>query len=268
MDLESKIDDLYRLPPGEFTAARNALAKTVTGDAARQVKSQAKPTLVPWSVNQLYWKAKGVYERLMKSGDAMRSAQIAALKGRAGEVQRAAEAHKKALADAMREATKLAAAQGLNPAADDLSRMLEALSLAPTPPEHPGRFTELVQPAGFEALTGVSGMKSADALKYVGPSFSSGAKSLGAASSEKATLKRTKEDEDRERAERAAELEREREAARERKEAENRLKAAEQTLERARAAELKARETYDSAQENRRTAEAALFAARKAVRDL
>jgi hypothetical protein len=264
MDLESKIDDLYRLPPGEFTAARNVLAKTLTGDAAKRVKSLAKPTLVPWAVNQLYWKSKAVYERLMKSGDGLRSAQIAALKGRGAEVQRASEAHKKALADALREATKIAAAEALNPGSDDLSRMLETLSLAPADPEHPGRFTELIQPAGFEALAGVGALKGVSALKAV----SAGKAVNQAKAGSHADAQSAKEDEERERAERAAEIEREREAAKERKEAEAQLKAAEQKLERARAAELKAREAYDSAQEDRRAAEAALFAARKVVRDL
>ena len=34
--------------------------------------------------------------------------------------------------------------------------MLEALSLSADPPAPPGRFTELLQPAGFEALVGVT----------------------------------------------------------------------------------------------------------------
>lgn len=263
MNLDSKIDDLYKLPPSEFTAARNGLAKAAGGDDAKRVKSLAKPTLVPWAVNQLYWKSKPVYEQLLKSGDALRSAQIAALKGRDADVQRASEAHKKALADAMREAEKLAAAAALNPDADTLSRMLEALSLAPERPEHPGRFTELMQPAGFEALAGVGALKGVSALRAVGSGTTVNPAKAGSHNARAA-----KEEVERERAERAAEMEREREAARERKEAEARLKAAEQTLERARAAEAQARNAYDSAQEERRAAESALFAARKAVRDL
>ena len=39
--------------------------------------------VVPWAVNQLFWKARHVYERLMKSGEALRKAQIAALKAAA-----------------------------------------------------------------------------------------------------------------------------------------------------------------------------------------
>jgi hypothetical protein len=153
--LDAKIDDLYRLSLTEFTAARNALAKTLTGDEGKRVRALVKPTLVPWALNQLFWKARPTYDRLLKSGDALRKAQIAALKGRGGDVRRASEAHREALADAVREAARLADTQGARPGADDLGRMLEALSLAATHPERPGRLTEIVQPAGFEALAGV-----------------------------------------------------------------------------------------------------------------
>ena len=37
--LDAKIDDLYQLPLGEFTGARNALAKSLSGDEAKRVHS-------------------------------------------------------------------------------------------------------------------------------------------------------------------------------------------------------------------------------------
>jgi len=77
--LDAKIDDLYRLPLSEFTGARNALAKTLTGDEAKRVRALEKPTVVPWAVNQVYWRARSTYDRLMKSGEKLRAAQIAAL---------------------------------------------------------------------------------------------------------------------------------------------------------------------------------------------
>ena len=54
--LESSIDRLYEGPLDQFVAERHALAKTVTGDEARQVKQLAKPTVVAWAVNQVYWR--------------------------------------------------------------------------------------------------------------------------------------------------------------------------------------------------------------------
>jgi len=155
VDLDDRIDDLYKLPLSEFTSARNALAKTLQGNEAKRVKALSKPTVVPWAINQLYWHAPKTYERLLDRGAKLRKAQIAALsgKGKQDALREATDAHRAAIAEAAREATRLAS---VNAHADELARTLEALSLAPDPPEQQGRLTEALQPAGFEALTGVT----------------------------------------------------------------------------------------------------------------
>jgi hypothetical protein len=153
--LESKIDDLYRGPLDEFTAARNALAKTLSGAEAARVRKLAKPSLVPWAVNQLYWRARPSYDRLLTSGARLRKTQIDALEGRRADVRAAGEAHRAAIADAVKEATRITSAAGAHPASDALTRTIEALSLMREAPDPPGRLTEALQPAGFEALAGV-----------------------------------------------------------------------------------------------------------------
>jgi hypothetical protein len=153
--LDAKIDELYRAPLGEFVASRTALAKTLGGDEAKRVKALAKPTVVPWAVNQVYWRARAVYDRLLKSGEKLREAQVAALGGKKSDIRAATEAHRKAMAEAVQQAEKLAAADGVRPAADALLRTFEAISLASEPLEAPGRLTRPQQPAGFEALAGV-----------------------------------------------------------------------------------------------------------------
>jgi hypothetical protein len=60
------------------------------------------------------------------------------------------------MADAVTEALRLATAAGAHPGADDLTKTLEAISLAREPLEEPGRLTKPLRPAGFEALAGVS----------------------------------------------------------------------------------------------------------------
>src|SRR5262249_23319209 len=135
------IDALYQELPSEFTASRNALAKTLTGDSAREVRSLKKPTVVPWAVNQVFWKARSTYDKLMERGSALRAAQIATLKGRKSDVRAAMEAHRAAVGEAVRRAQQIASEAGLSPDPDQLARMLEALSLAATPPSHAGRFT-------------------------------------------------------------------------------------------------------------------------------
>ena len=261
MTLDTKIDDLYRLPPSEFTAARNALAKTLVGDEAKHVRALVKPTLVPWTINQLFWNARPTYERLLKSGHALRNAQIAALEGRGGDVRRASETHRKALADALREATRLAEAEGLRPGADDLARMLEAFSLAATHPERPGRLTELVQPAGFEALAGVpvAQLKEPQLKEKMPVAHPEDRDSRDVASGSSRTVENARAHE--------ATASRERESAAKKQEAEARVNAAARALEHAKAAEAAARDALERAQEARHAAEADLAAARKRARE-
>jgi hypothetical protein len=150
------IDALYQALPSAFTASRNALAKTLTGEAAREVRSLKKPTVVPWAVSQVYWKARPVFDKLMARGHELRAAQIASLKGKKSDVRAAMEAHRRAVGDAVHRAEEIASEGGLSPDAEQLARMLEALSLAATPPSNPGRLTEIIEPQGFEALAGVT----------------------------------------------------------------------------------------------------------------
>src|SRR4051812_21162574 len=157
--IDRQVDELYQLPLEEFTAARNALAKTLSGEHARDVRSLKKPTAVPWAVNQLFWKARPTYDELIKRGHALRTSQIDTLKGRKADVRSATDAHRRALLDAVRKATEIASAAGVNPNAEQLTRMFEAISLSSNASDAAGRFTDLVEPAGFDALAGVTPAK-------------------------------------------------------------------------------------------------------------
>ena len=153
--LDSRIDDLYQQPLDDFVSARTALAKTLTGDDAKRVKALAKPTVVPWAVNQVYWRARPTFDAVMKTGERLRKAQIAALEGKGTDVRAAGEAHRRAVADAVKAAERLAASDGSKPSPDALMRTFEALSLSSGHREAPGRLTRPLQPAAFEALAGV-----------------------------------------------------------------------------------------------------------------
>ena len=239
--LDRQIDELYQLPLGEFTAARNALAKTVGGADASRLKRLEKPTVVPWAINQLYWHDRAAWDRLMKSGAALRTAQIAALEGKKADVRKASEAHRKALAESVDRATQLAAEHGAKPAPEPLARMLEALSISAAPLPHPGRLTDIVQPAGFEALTGVT----PHAVPFAAAKRSETTVKAGAAQKKQAEVIQI----DREAVRRAESARREQEAM---------IAAATRTLERARAAESQARRALARAEEEVRAAEAAL----------
>ena len=154
--IDSKIDDLYHGPLGDFVASRTALAKTLTGDDAKRVRALTKPTVVPWAVNQVYWRSRPVYDRLIKAGEKLRDAQVAALGGKKADVRAATDAHRKAVAEAVQHAEKYAAFDGAHPPSEALMRTFEAISLKAGADHVPGRLTKPLQPAGFEALAGVT----------------------------------------------------------------------------------------------------------------
>jgi len=227
--LDDQIDRLFAGPLAGFTAARNTLAKSLKGDDAARVKALTKPAIVAWAVNQVYWHARPIFDRLIESGRRLRKAQVAALEGKAADVRGATAAHRDALAAAAKETERLAAAHGSHPPPDAVTRTLEALSLAPDA-HAPGRLTEPLQPAGFEALAGLSpaGSRGAAHAAHTGGGTAAHAKPAAAE------------------ARRAAEEEKEQEAEARRREAD--IRKAEAALARAQAAERRAHEAWLDAQ--------------------
>ena len=140
--LESRIGELYQGSLDDFTASRNALAKTLSGDAKKQVSALPKPLAIPWIVNQTYWHAREAYKELLSAGKSLRAAQIGALQGRSPEIQAASDHHAEALAAAMSAATRLAKAGGVQVQAGALRRMFEAVSTRASLPVVHGRFVQ------------------------------------------------------------------------------------------------------------------------------
>jgi hypothetical protein len=153
--LDSRIDHLYQQPIEDFIATRTALAAELKGDDAKRVKQLKKPTSAPWAVNQVYWHARTDFDRLLKTGAALRRAQVAALEGRSADLRSATQEHREAVAAAVSKAIDLAAQANVQPNRDLLTQTFEALSLASKPPESFGRLTQPLRPGGFEMLTGV-----------------------------------------------------------------------------------------------------------------
>jgi hypothetical protein len=254
-NLDQQIDDLYRKPLDEFIAARSALARDLKGADAQRVKQLKKPTVVPWAVNQVYWHARSTFDRAQRAGAELRRLQIAALKGRTGDVRSASDTHREALTAAVDQAIRFADAAGAHPSRDQLMRTFEALSLASELPENPGRLTEPLQPGGFEMLTGVS---RPTALK---PRATTG--SSGVARAVKPSKPMDPKQEARElRAAAAAAKARERELAHAARQKEAAIKKAEADLERARARETEASRNWERAREDVEKARQALLRAR------
>ena len=157
-DVEAGIDRLYQVPLAEFVDARAALAKSVAATGAKadaqRIRKLPKPTLVPWAVNQLFWRSRALYDRVIEAGSRLRSAQVAALEGRSADLKAAGEAQRSAITAAVAAAETLARRSGAVVPRDTLSRTFEALSLAER--SEKGRLTKPLQPAGFEALAGIA----------------------------------------------------------------------------------------------------------------
>jgi hypothetical protein len=154
-------DELFRLPLSEFTAARNALATKLKKDGdseeSDRIKALSKPPVSAWVANQLYWKHRVAFDRLLAAGEQFRHAQAAQLAGKSEDLRGPLDARREALG----ELTKLAAEvlrEAGHPSSPEMTRRimttLEAIATYGTHPGAPpaGRLTADIDPPGFEAL--------------------------------------------------------------------------------------------------------------------
>ena len=157
----ASIDALYQLPLTEFTPARNALATRLrkagqTGEAD-EVRSLVKPSIPAWAVNQVYWKHRATFDRLLAAGDRLRHAQSSTLAGKSGDVRGALDAVRETLSELSRLAADALETAGHNAtpgAMRAVTATLEALSAYGTIADAPraGRLVDEVDPPGFETL--------------------------------------------------------------------------------------------------------------------
>jgi hypothetical protein len=155
---ETDVDELYRLPLSDFTAARNELAKRLKAegreDESEHVRTLRKPTVPVWLVNRLAQERELDVQRLRKAGESLTDATG----GGADDFRRAQREEHRALARLGDAARELARREGVSASAAD--RALETLRAASLTQEgrellKGGVFTEELDPPGFEALTGV-----------------------------------------------------------------------------------------------------------------
>jgi hypothetical protein len=152
--LESQVDEIYRLPQEEFTKARNALAKTLSGNDKKDVSSLVKPSVAMSIVNQLYWRDPATYKALVDASEKLRAAHRAALSGKKVDTRAPDELHRTTLEKALVKAVANAEKHG--PPLTDAVREAVRRTLAALPTdERPGRLTREPPPAGFSLLTGV-----------------------------------------------------------------------------------------------------------------
>jgi hypothetical protein len=174
----SDVDDLFKLPPGEFTAARNALVarlkKGGRDEDAAEVKALPKPPASAWAVNQLYWRHRKAFDHLLAVGEKFRKAQASQLAGKAADLRAPLDARRQALSDLAKIAATMLRDLGYTATPDMMRRInttLEALATYGSHPEGPtaGRLTNDVDPPGFEALTALVPRGSRAGLKGTEP---------------------------------------------------------------------------------------------------
>jgi hypothetical protein len=98
---EARIDELFLLPPEEFTPARDRLAKEATeaGDreGAREIKALRRPTVAAWAVNAAVRRKPDLVAALLETATRLRTAQRRAASGLAAQDFREATAERRRL---------------------------------------------------------------------------------------------------------------------------------------------------------------------------
>jgi len=159
------VDGLFQLPLPEFTAARNALASKLqkAGDkeAAAQVKGLAKPPISAWVVNQLYWRDRNAFDRLLTGGARLRQAQASQLAGQVTNLRELLTTHRETLTELSKQAAAVLSQSGHQPSPDVMRRVtmtLEGLAAQGLLEGAPaaGRLTADVDPPGFETISALA----------------------------------------------------------------------------------------------------------------
>jgi len=158
--IDDDIDALFRLPLAEFIGARKTLAARLKqegrADEVDRVKALVKPSISVWAVNQLYWRHRNEFERLVAAGQRFRRAHTTRT-AKAGELNEALDARREALNRLSDLANGLLREGGHNPGLETMRRIattLEAMSAYAVLPDDQaaGRLTKELDPPGFESL--------------------------------------------------------------------------------------------------------------------
>ncbi len=201
MSSPTEVDALFKLPLGEFTPARNALAaqlkKAGRKVEADEAKALTKPSVSAWVVNQLYWRHRGLFDKLIEAGDRMRRPQAA----QGDAAREAANARRETVTALGKIAEGLLIGSDYGATRDMLRRVtttLDALSSYGSLPNAPaaGRLTDDVEPPGFEALAGLpfGGKKRAVPASAASKSSPSAAAAKKSARAEEHAARRAEEE--------------------------------------------------------------------------
>jgi hypothetical protein len=165
--VEDGLDRLFGVSLEEFTAARNALARELKkaghAEEAARVLAVSKPSVPVWVINQLARAERVSVGELLDAGDALRRAHERALgEGAAPDAVRdATRKQRDALHQLAEDARHVLKDAGRPATAATLERVVSTLQAASVDEEGrrllaSGRLTEELEPAGFEAVGGLT----------------------------------------------------------------------------------------------------------------
>lgn len=144
------IDSLYQGPLSEFTAARNELAKK-SGKAGAEIKALEKPSMAAWGVNQLYWRERRTYEKLLRASERVRAAHQQAMRGKKIDLRALESQHNAAVKDASDKIAEILIRTGDPATPATMKAVLDTVQALPGP-SAPGRLTKALAPIGFGAF--------------------------------------------------------------------------------------------------------------------
>ena len=154
--LETDIDGLFRLPPAEMVAARNALSDRLrkAGDkaGAASIKALKRPTPAAWALNQVHYQHAALLDRAR--AETARLRELHQLGGDAQRLSTAIAAQRNAMYAVIEAATRCCQAAGM-PGDGALQRKLYTTLqawLAGQGDEAPGRMTHDIEASGFDAI--------------------------------------------------------------------------------------------------------------------
>ena len=160
------IDSLYQIPLGDFTAARYDLAKKSGKDSAA-IKALEKPSVPAWGVNQLYWRERRTYEKLLRASERVRAAHQQAMQGKKIDLRTLELQHTAAVKDASDKIAEILIRTGDPATPATMKAVLDTVQALPGP-SAPGRLTKALAPIGFGAFGALmKGPTSAKALAEV-----------------------------------------------------------------------------------------------------
>jgi len=161
-----RLEALYQAPLGEFVKARNTLAAALKReghlDAADRVKTLSKPTPGAWALNQVYWRARAEFDRMIRAGDDLRRLQEQMLAGRAANLREVMAERQAAVHDVVERAAEYLREDGNAVTAATRQRLTTSADAmaaygSGSASYQPGQLADDIDAPGFAALATLGG---------------------------------------------------------------------------------------------------------------